>query len=65
MIIKQFVYVIWWKIGTTYNFQFSGTTHPTTPCKSPTALLRQKLTMSKNIKKKDVKKCCFFLWQYS
>ena len=32
---------------------------PTTPCKRPTALLRQKLTMSKNIKKKMSKNVAF------
>ena len=31
---------------------FSGTTHPETPCKRPTALMRQKLAVSKKIKKK-------------
>ena len=38
---------------------FSGTTQPQTPCKSQTALMRQKLIVSNKIKKKDVKNCCF------
>ena len=59
MIIKQFVYVIWLKIGATYNFQFSGATHPHNTMPKPTALLRQKLTVSKKIKKKDIKNDIF------
>ena len=39
---------------------FSGTTHPQAPCKRPTALIRQKLTVSKKIKKKMSKIVAFY-----
>ena len=39
---------------------FSGTTHSQTPCKRSTALMRQKLIVSKKIKKKMPKIVVFF-----